>query len=138
MLFNHFPDKRNTLRYRFMSGTAIGHCRETVLFKHSTSSIIYSPFAWDIFKDDPRIFIPGCSTVTQLLELYHNFSCALDEGMDVGVVYLNISKAFDKVWHRGLLFKLKQFGIQGNILRWFSSYLSDRSQRVLINGQFSG
>ena len=77
-----------------------------------------------------------CYSVTQLLELCHKFFSALDERMDARVVYLDISKAFDKVWHKGLLFKLKQFGIQGNMLRWFSSCLSDRYQRVLISGQF--
>ena len=73
----------------------------------------------------------------QLLELCHKFSSALDERMHVCVVSLDISKAFDKVWHKGLLFKLKQCGIQGNILGVISSYLSDRWQCVLINGQFS-
>ena len=56
--------------------------------------------------------------------------------MDVSVDYLDIFKAFDQVWHKDLLFKLKQFGIQGNMLRWFSSHLPDRCHRVLIN-QFS-
>jgi hypothetical protein len=42
-------------------------------------------------------------------------------------------KNFDKVWHRGLLKKLKAYGISGNLLRWFENYLSDRNQRVLQN-----
>ena len=45
-----------------------------------------------------------------------------------------MSKAFDKVWHDGLLFKLQQKGIDGDLLKLFKSYLSNRKQRVVING----
>ena len=50
---------------------------------------------------------------------------------------LDISKAFDKVWHECLLYKLKSFGIFGNLLNLIKHYLNDRSQRVLLNGQCS-
>ena len=43
----------------------------------------------------------------------------------------DFSKAFDKVWHRGLLHKLKAYGINGNVLDWFHSYLNEREQRVV-------
>ena len=45
--------------------------------------------------------------------------------------FCDISKAFDRVWHRGLLFKLSNIGIKDSLLNWFSSYLSDRKQRVV-------
>ena len=45
-----------------------------------------------------------------------------------------MSKAFDKVWHDGLLFKLQRNGIEGQLLQLFKSYLSNRKQRVVING----
>ena len=48
-----------------------------------------------------------------------------------------MSKAFDKVWHEGLIFKLKQNGIKGKLLNLFESYLSNRKQRVMINGSES-
>ena len=48
--------------------------------------------------------------------------------------FLDISKAFDHVWYKGLLFKLKQAGINATILQWLSNYLSDRQQRFLISG----
>ena len=47
------------------------------------------------------------------------------------------SKAFDKVWHDGLIFKLKQNGISGKLLGFFKSYLTNRKQRVALNGTFS-
>ena len=48
-----------------------------------------------------------------------------------------MSKAFDKVWHEGLIFKLKQNGISGGLLILLENYLSNRKQRVLINGSAS-
>ena len=50
-------------------------------------------------------FQPGDSTVNQLAYLYHVFSHALDRKKDVRIVFCDISKAFDRVWHEGLLFK---------------------------------
>ena len=50
---------------------------------------------------------------------------------------MDISKAFDRVWHEGLLFKLKQHGITGNLHKWFASYLKNRTQKVVIGGSSS-
>ena len=52
-------------------------------------------------------------------------------------VYLDMSNAFDKVWHEGLVFKLEQNGVTGNLLKLFQNYLSDREQRVVLNGTHS-
>ena len=48
-----------------------------------------------------------------------------------------MSKAFDKVWHKGLIFKLKQNGISGNLLNTLTNFLKLRKQRVVLNGQLS-
>ena len=53
------------------------------------------------------------------------------------VVFLDMSKAFDKVWHKGIVHKLKRNGVSGSFLRWFKSYLAGRRQRVVIDGSFS-
>ena len=50
---------------------------------------------------------------------------------------LDISKAFDKIWHEGTIYKLRRNGIDGNILQLLISYLDSRKQRVLLNGQYS-
>ena len=50
-------------------------------------------------------------------------------------MFLDISKAFDKVWHQGLLYKLKHNGISGNLLETLTDFLKDRKQRVVLNGQ---
>ena len=55
----------------------------------------------------------------------------------VRAVFLDISKGFDKVWHEGLLYKLKQNGVSGNLLNLLVSYLHNRKQRVALNGFFS-
>ena len=77
------------------------------------------------------------STVTQVLKVYHTFMKAVDDGKEIRVTFLDISKAFDKVWYKGLTFKLQKCGIKGRLLDWFIDYLSDRLQRVVINGQYS-
>ena len=52
-------------------------------------------------------------------------------------MFLDISEAFDRVWHDGLLFKLKQNGVSGNLFHLITSFLSGRFQRVLLSGQTS-
>ncbi|MCG7878660.1 MAG: reverse transcriptase domain-containing protein [Candidatus Thiodiazotropha endolucinida] len=77
-------------------------------------------------------FQSGDSTVNQLLYICNEISNALDNNKELRIVFLDISKAFDRVWHKGLLFKLKSVGISGELLDWFNNYLSDRYQRVCI------
>ena len=74
------------------------------------------------------------STVNQLLFITQKIANALDDKHDACNVFLDVPKAFDKVWHEGLLFKLNQMGITGNALKWIESYLSDRFQLVVVNG----
>ena len=52
-------------------------------------------------------------------------------------VFFNISKAFDEVWHKGIIFKLKQNGISSKLFSVLSDFLKDRKQRVTLNGQVS-
>ena len=66
------------------------------------------------------------STVYQLLCLASEFYKALDMEKDIRIVFCDISKAFDKVWHKVLLFRLRKTGINSNLLLWFESYLSNR------------
>ena len=79
-------------------------------------------------------FIPGDSTVNQLTYLYNTFCQALDSGKEVRVVFCDISKAFDRVWHAGLIHKLKAAGISSDLLSWSVSYLANRKQRVVLPG----
>ena len=82
-------------------------------------------------------FIQGDSTTYQLLHTYHTFCEAVDNGKEVRAVFCDISKAFDRVWHKGLLHKPRDIGCSEQVLKWFTSYLSGRRQRVVLNGQTS-
>ena len=79
-------------------------------------------------------FIPGDSTVNQLIDIYNTFCKSLDEGKEVRAVFCDISKAFDRVWHKGLLYKLQSVGISDSLLLWFRNYLAERKQRVVLPG----
>ena len=92
------------------------------------------------FRDDVVIttlqlgFMPGDSTVNQVVDVYNTFCKALAESKEVRAIFCVISKAFDSVWHVGLLFKLSLAGIKGQQLDWFSDYLDNRFQKVVVPG----
>ena len=75
-------------------------------------------------------FLSGHSTVYQLISLYNQLVQSFDNKSQTCVIFCDISKAFDRVWHKGLIFKLKQNSICGQLLDWIENYLYDRSQRV--------
>ena len=60
-------------------------------------------------------FKPGDSCINQLLSITHDIYKSLNDGFKVKGVFLDISKAFDKVWHEALIYKLKQNGISGKL-----------------------
>ena len=127
-------DPSLTINYRPISLlNTIGKAMEKIIHKH----------LFNFFKEQNAItclqsgFVPGDSTTNQLVEMYNVFCKALDEGKEVRAIFCDISKAFDRVWHKGLLFKLKNVGISGCLLQWLSSYLSGRKQRVVIPGASS-
>ena len=84
-------------------------------------------------------FIKGDSCVSQLLSIVHSIHENLDSkpSLDTKGIFLDLSKAFDKVWHQGLISKLQSYGIEGNLLNLFTNYLDNRKQRVVINGATS-
>ena len=75
--------------------------------------------------------------ITQLVEVLDRIGRELDHGKQIDVLYLGLSKAFDRVSQAKLLHRLRQFGFRGNILKWFRSYLSNRRQRTTISGTTS-
>ena len=103
---------------------------ERVVFKHLYNHLNEN----NILSPLQSGFIPGDSTTNQLTYLYNFLTQALDSEKEVRVVFCDISKAFDRVWHEGLLLKLEAAGISGNLLRWFRSYLTNRKQRVVLPG----
>ena len=76
------------------------------------------------------------SAINQLILVTHKIYTAIDNGQDVSIAFLDISKAFDRFCHRGLASKLKTISIRGQLLKWITDYLEHtcRCQRVAING----
>ena len=65
--------------------------------------------------------------------IYNTFCQALDAGQEVRATFCDISKAYDRVWHAGLIHKLNSAGISGNLLSWFTDYLTGRKQRDVMS-----
>ena len=104
----------------------------------STSYTVFLP-PINLITKNRSGFRSGDSTTNQLLTLVNEIHHSFDNRncIEVRSVFLDISKAFDKVWHEGLIFKLKQNGVAGNVINLLGNYLSSRKQRVVINGKTS-
>ena len=77
------------------------------------------------------------SCIYQLLaityDIFSSFDC--NPNLETRSVFLDISKAFDRVWHDGLLYKLEKNGVSGNLFQLIKSFWSGRFQRILLNDQ---
>ena len=129
-------DKQTVSNYRPISLLPLfAKVFEKIIFKHLYNFLITN----NLITKNQSGFTPGDSGTNQLLSLIHDVHLAFDDNscLEVRSVYLDMSKAFDKVWHEGLLHKLKQNGIDGNVLALLTNYLSNRRQRVVLNGKSS-
>ena len=127
-------EKTNINNYRPISLlSCVGKLCERVVFKY-VFNYFRNNFLLSIYQSG---FQPGDSTVNQLIKVYHMLCEALDSKKEVRIVFCDISKAFDRVWHDGLVYKLRRMGIRGPLLSWFIHYLKDRQQRVVIQGSAS-
>ena len=91
----------------------------------------------NLFSPYQHGFIPGKSCITQLLETLEEITDAMVQGYDVDIIYLDYTKAFDKIPHKRLLKKLWGYEICGKIYSWIKEFLKNRTQRVAVNGCFS-
>ena len=99
------------------------------MFKHFLdNNLIYS---------NQSGFKPGDSCINQLITVSHDIFKSFDHGLEIRGVFRDISKAFDKVWHEGLIYILHRNGICGNLLELLISFLDSRKQSVLLYGRFS-
>ena len=112
-------------------------CLSKVLERLVANRLLYHLLRNNLISSRQSGFMPKDSTVNQLLFIVNKIIVGFEKGLETRAIFLDISKAFDKVWHKGLLFKLKQNGITDTLLEWFNSYLHDRHQRVVINGAIS-
>lgn len=91
----------------------------------------------DLLTERQSGYRPGHGTQLQIFYLSHKLYESLDKGQDFTTIYLDISRYFDKIWHKGLLYKCKhEFGLN-TLLTWLKSYLGNRKQRVSIRNSHS-
>ena len=127
-------DKQILKNYRPLSLLPIaGKIFERLLYDKMFEFLI----ANNLISKNQSGFRPGDSCVNQLLSITHEIYQSFDDNLEVRAVFSDISKAFDKIWHKGLIFKLKQNGISNKILNITTDFLSFRKKRVVLNGQAS-
>ena len=127
-------DKQIIKNYRRISLLPIvGKIFERLLYDRMFEFFI----AHNLISKNQSDFRPGDSCINQLLSIIHEIYQSFDDNLEVRAVFVDISKAFEKVWHKGLIFKLKQNGISDKILNIITDFLSFRKQRVVLNGQTS-
>ena len=88
----------------------------------------------DVISERQAAYLKGDSTISQLIYIVHQIRQQWGHSKIIQGAFLDISAAFDKVWHRGLISKLSQIGIDGTYLDLFKSYLFDRKQCVVVDG----
>ena len=82
-------------------------------------------------------FLKARSCLTNMLCFLEEITKWIDVGLPVDIIYLDFQKAFDKVPHQRLLLKLKAHGIGDSITDWIEQWLTDRRQRVVVDGEVS-
>ena len=127
-------DKTNPSNYRPVSLTCIScklleHIICNRLVQHLTRYKILYPLQHG-FRDKR-------SCESKLIEFVHNIAFNMQKGHQNDVVVMDFAKAFDKVAHHRLLYKLSSYVVKGNTLGWIGSFLSGRSQKVVLEGKSS-
>ena len=116
--------------------SSLGKIYERILLKRLTCHV----FANNLVPEEQFGFMPGCSTTQQLLRLTEHISSGLDKKCSTVAVFLDISKAYDSTWPTGLLYKLIQMRVPGELIKVidsFFSFLAHRSFRVKMDGAVS-
>ena len=127
-------DKQLLKNYRPISLLPIcGKVLERILYNSMFEFFIQN----NLITPNQSGFKTGDSCINQLISITHEIYKSFDDGYEVRGVFLDISKAFDKVWHQGLHYKLRQNGISGELLNILTDFLDNRTQRVILNGQYS-
>lgn len=92
---------------------------------------------YGVLSEAQHGFVPGRSCVSQLLTVLEDWTRCIDAGTPLDTVYLDFKKAFDSVAHRRLIITLETLGIRGKLLKWIEDFLTERLQRVVLEGQAS-
>ena len=127
-------DRHDSKNYRPVSITSV-ICRmmERILKTHIISHLEDN----SILVDEQHGFVSKRSCLSNLLLAMEELTSIYEEKLPIDEIFLDIQKAFDKVPHQRLLYKLKKVGIEGEMLSWIESFLSERYQRVSIKQSHS-
>ena len=101
---------------------------EKIVFDH-----VYS-YTHDLLSINQSGFGPVDSTIYQLISITSDIYESFEKYDETRALFLDISKAFDKVWHEGLVYKLQCNGVSDNLHDVLENYLQNRYQRVVLNG----
>ena len=91
----------------------------------------------DLTSPNQSGFKSGDSCINEVSSITHNIYKSFDCGYEVRAFFIDISKAFDKVWYDGIIFKLEQNSISGKLQKLLHDFLVNRKQRVVLSGQVS-
>ena len=110
------------------------------IFKRVICNSVFNYFLHNkLFSPSQSSFLSRNPCIAQLLSIIHGIQSAFDDNptFDMRGIFLDISKAFDKVWHDEVLFRLKTYSVEGYLLLLLKTYPKNRKQRVVLNGQIS-
>ena len=135
--FSKFPttkgEKSDPSSYRAIAITFVSKIMETIITKQRLAFLETKT----LLSDHQYGFRQARSTGDLLAYAVHAWSSALEFNGESRVISLDISKAFDRVWHKGLLANLSIFGLQQTLIKWISSFLSDWSIAIRVAGCLS-
>jgi hypothetical protein len=126
--------KRETGNYRPVSLTSIPCKILESIIKYAMMNHLITK---NLIKDTQHGFMPGRSCATNLISFLESVTGAKDNAKSVDVIYLDFSKAFDKVPHKRLSAKLKAKGVSKEITKWIEDWLDQRKHVVKVGGEMS-
>ena len=126
--------RNKSVNYRPVSLTSV-ICKllETIIRDHMMDFLIKHK----LINPSQHGFLKAKSCLTDLLCFLEEITKWVDDGSPVDVIYLDFQKAFDKVPHQRLISKLKSHGMGNSIINWIEQWLTDRRQRVVVDGEVS-
>ena len=126
--------RNKSVNYRPVSLTSV-ICKllETIIRDHMMDFLVKHK----LINTSQHGFLKARSCLTNLLCFFEEITKWVDDGSPVDVIYLDFQKAFDKVPHQRLILKLKSHGMGNSIMNWIEQWLTDRRQRVVVDGEVS-